>query len=112
MKPAAPVTRIIRARPSARAPPPSVYTPTGSANAPLLLPLPGIRLPPCIEDADLGGQAFNLHFQIVVLGHLAAQKGVRDVDLLLDPFRREDVNVCAFVLAVAEVPHLDEAPLH
>src|SRR5258708_942236 len=106
MNPAAPVTRIMQA------PPPSVYTPTDWANSRCLLPLPVVCLPPRVEHANLGGQPFDFQFQIVVLAHLPFEESVRDVDLFLDSFRGEDVDVCTFVPTAAEVAHLDQAAAH
>src|SRR5262245_44717465 len=106
MKPAAPVTRI------GRAPPPSVYKPTGTD---------GGTVPFTTQDSGLGGGAqlrhllrepLDLLLQQVVLVELAPEEGGGDVDLLLDSLRREDVEVSRLVVAVAEVARLDPPLLH
>src|SRR5438876_7582416 len=101
MKPAAPVTRI------GRAPPPSVYNPTG----------PGGGTVPCTtscwsrrirlrglvgrcgaELRHLARQTLNFLLQQVVLVELSPEEGRGDIDLLFDSFRRKDVEVTCLVM--------------
>src|SRR4051812_15014291 len=115
MNPAAPVTRIKRAAPA------DGLRPLRCTNRPERA-VERIRSPRCVvprgrlrglvggcraELRYLARQPLDLLGQQVVLVELSAEEGRGDVNLLLQPLGREDVEVACLVLVVAEVARLD-----